>query len=194
MGLFEDLNRFLENRLDEFLRNNPHLELQALEEQLREQEEDTLKLIADLQLQQKRLQEEILGVAQEIQRWHERMNKAQSKGRPDLAQAAQQREATLLHQGNQLWGKMEGVKQRIAQTKALQRQIQTRRNEVHTKAREAEAARTQAQAQSQSQWQKSAWNQSSNYNIGAGVDPLETQFQRWETDEELDQMKRNMGR
>ncbi|HAG84825.1 MAG TPA: TIGR04376 family protein, partial [Cyanobacteria bacterium UBA12227] len=26
MGLFEDLNRFLENRLDEFLRNNPHLE------------------------------------------------------------------------------------------------------------------------------------------------------------------------
>ena len=114
MGLFEDLNRFLENRLDEFLRNNPHLELQALEEQLREQEEDTLKLIADLQLQQKRLQDEILAVAQEIQRWHERVNKAQSKGRPDLAQAAQQREAALLHQGNQLWGKMEGVKQRIA--------------------------------------------------------------------------------
>ncbi|MEQ8960351.1 MAG: TIGR04376 family protein, partial [Coleofasciculus sp. C2-GNP5-27] len=85
MGLFEDLNRFLENRLDEFLRNNPHLELQALEEQLREQEEDTLKLIADLQLQQKRLQDDILGVAQDIQRWHERVNKAQSKGRPDLA-------------------------------------------------------------------------------------------------------------
>ncbi|MEQ8964101.1 MAG: TIGR04376 family protein, partial [Coleofasciculus sp. C2-GNP5-27] len=105
---------------------------------------------------------------------------------------AQQREATLLHQGNQLWGKMEGVKQRIAQTKELQRQIQTRRNEVHAKAREVEAARAQAQAQSQ--WQTSAWNQSSNYNIGAGADPLEAQFQRWETDEELDQMKRNMGR
>ncbi|MEQ9552535.1 MAG: TIGR04376 family protein [Coleofasciculus sp. G3-WIS-01] len=192
MGLFEDLNSFLENRLDEFLRNNPHLELQALEEQLREQEEDTLKLIADLQLQQKRLQDEILGVAQDIQRWHERVSKAQSKGRLDLAQAAQQREAALLHQGNQLWGKMEGVKQRIAQTKALQRQIQTRRNEVHTKARVAEAAR--AQAQTQSQWQTSAWNQNSNYNIGSGVDPLESQFQRWETDEELDQMKRNMGR
>jgi len=192
VGLFEDLNRFLENRLDEFLRNNPHLELQALEEQLREQEEDTLRLIADLQLQQKRLQDDILAVAQDIQRWHERVNKAQSKGRADLAQAAQQREATLLHQGNQLWGKMEGVKQRIAKTTELQRQIQTRRNEVHIKAREVEAAR--AQAQSQSQWQTSAWNQSSNYNIGAGVDPLETQFQRWETDEELEQMKRNMGR
>ena len=35
MGLFDDLSRFLENRLEEFLRNNPHLELEALLEQLR---------------------------------------------------------------------------------------------------------------------------------------------------------------
>ncbi|MEY3222150.1 MAG: hypothetical protein RLZZ203_1006, partial [Cyanobacteriota bacterium] len=48
MSLFDDLSRFLESRLEEFLRNNPHLELQALLEQLREQEEDTLKLVADL--------------------------------------------------------------------------------------------------------------------------------------------------
>ncbi|MBE9127289.1 MULTISPECIES: TIGR04376 family protein [unclassified Coleofasciculus] len=192
MGLFEDLNRFLENRLDEFLRNNPHLELQALEEQLREQEEDTLRLIVDLQLQEKRSQDEILAVAQEIQRWHERVNKANSNGRPDLAQAAQQREANLLHQGNQLWGKMEGVKQRLAKTKELQRQIQTRRTEVRTKAKEAEA--TRAKSQTQSHWETSAWNQSPRYNIGAGVDPLDAQFRQWETEEELERMKRNMGR
>ncbi|MGL4503833.1 MAG: TIGR04376 family protein, partial [Planktothrix sp.] len=47
MGLFEDFSRFFETRLDEFLKDNPHLELQALEEQLREQEEDTLRLIAE---------------------------------------------------------------------------------------------------------------------------------------------------
>lgn len=192
MGLFEDLNRFLENRLDEFLRNNPHLELQALEEQLREQEEDSLRLMADLQVQEKRSQDEILGIAQEIQRWHERVNKAQSKGRPDLAQAAQEREAALLHQGNQVWGKMEGIKQRIAQAKELQRQIHTRRAEVRTKAKEAEAARATSQAQSH--WETSAWNQKQPYNIPAGLDPLESQFQRWETEDELEQMKRNMGR
>jgi uncharacterized protein (TIGR04376 family) len=147
VGLFDDLNRFLEDRLEEFIRNNPHLELQAIEEQLREQEEDTLRLIADLQLQQKGLQDEILSIAQDIQRWHERIDKAKSAGRQDLAQGAQEREAALLRQGNQRWGQMEGVKQRITQAKELQRQIQTRRQEVRAKAQEVEAMRASSQAQ-----------------------------------------------
>lgn len=75
MGLFDDFNRFLETRLEEFLRNNPHLELQALEEQLREQEEDALRLIADLNLQEQKLQDEILSTAQEVQRWHIRIER-----------------------------------------------------------------------------------------------------------------------
>ena len=67
MGLFDDINQFLEERLDEFLRDNPHLELQALEEQLREQEQDTTKLIARLQLEEKSLQNQILAIANDIQ-------------------------------------------------------------------------------------------------------------------------------
>ena len=63
MSLFDDLSQFLEERLDEFLENNPHLELQAIEEQLREQEADTNKLIIDLQLREKSLQEQILAIA-----------------------------------------------------------------------------------------------------------------------------------
>ena len=192
MGLFDDFNHFLEERLDEFLRNNPHLELQALEEQLREQEEDTLRLQADLQLQEKRLQDEILAIAQEIQQWHERVQKAKSHGRLDLAQAAQEREAALLRQGNQLWGQMEGLKQRIAKTKELLNQIQTRRTEVRGKATEVEAAR--ANTKTQQRWDTFGWNQSSNPNISGGADPLEEKFRRWEMDEELEHMKRNMGR
>lgn len=192
MGLFDDFNRFLENRLEEFLRNNPHLELQALEEQLREQEEDTLRLIADLKQQQKNLQDEILAIAQDIQRWHERVEKAQSHGRQDLAQAAQEREASLLRQGNQRWGQMEGVKQRITQSQELIRQIQTRRQEVRTKAKEVEAARASNQAQSQAE--TFGWNQNSSRQSYSGPDPLDDQFRRWELQEELDQMKRNLGR
>ncbi len=192
MGLFEDLNRFLENRLDEFLTNNPHLELQALEEQLREQEEDTLRLIIDLKTQEKSLQNEILAIAQDIQLWHGRVEKARANGRQDLAQAAQEREANLLHQGNQIWGKMEGVKQRISQTKELQRQIQTRRAEVKAKAKEVEA--TRANSKSQSPPQTSDWNHNYQRNISSGNDPLEEQFTRWETEAELERMKRNMGR
>jgi uncharacterized protein (TIGR04376 family) len=104
MGLFDDFSRFLESRLDEFLQNNPHLELQAIEEQLLEQEQDTIKLIAQLQLQEKNLQDEILSIAQEIQTWHSRISTARASGREDLANAAQEREAALLRQGNQRWG------------------------------------------------------------------------------------------
>jgi uncharacterized protein (TIGR04376 family) len=191
VGLFDDLNRFLENRLEEFLRNNPHLELEALLEQLRSQEEDTLKLIADLQLQEKRSQEDILSTAQEIQKWHIRVEKAKAAGREDLVSAAQAREAALLREGNQRWGQMQGVKERITQAKALLQKIQIRRQEVQTKA--AEAQKTRAQTQAQQRIETAGWgNQSSSYS--RTFDDLEEKFRRWETEDELQRIKRNMGK
>ncbi|MEH2241079.1 TIGR04376 family protein [Nostoc sp.] len=189
MGLFDDLSRFLENRLEEFLRNNPHLELEALLEQLREQEEDTLKLIADLQLQEKRSQEEILSTAQEIQRWHIRVQKAKNAGREDLASAAGEREAALLREGNQRWGHMQGLKERINQSQELLRKIQQRRQEVQAKAAEAQTVRDKTQTQQR--FETSGWsNQTSSYS--SGFDDLEEKFRSWETQDELEQMKRNL--
>ena len=189
VGLFDDFNRFLESRLEEFLRNNPHLELEALLEQLREQEEDTLKLIADLQLQEKRSQDEILATAQEIQRWHIRVEKAKTAGRQDLGAPAQEREAALLREGNQRWGRMQGIKERITQAKELMKRIQQRRQEVQAKAADVAANRTNYQA-AQS-FDTNGWNQSRN---SKGADDLEATFQRWETQDELEQLKRNLGR
>ncbi len=190
MGLFDDFNRFLESRLEEFLRNNPHLELEALSEQLREQEEDTLKVIAQLQLQEKRSQDDILATAQEIQKWHVRVEKAKTAGRQDLAQAAQQREAALLREGNQRWGQMQGIKERINQAKELLKRVQQRRQEVQAKATQAQANRASYQAQQRSD--TTGWNQSSSFSSNA--DDLEAAFRRWETQDELEQMKRNMVR
>jgi uncharacterized protein (TIGR04376 family) len=191
VGLFDDLSRFLEARLEEFLRNNPHLELEMLSEQLREQEDDTLKLIADLKLQEKRSQDEILDTAQEIQRWHIRVQKAKSAGREDLAIPAQAREDALLREGNQKWGQMQGLKERITQSQELLRKIQQRRQEVQAKAAEAQKARAQAQTQQRLEtntWQAPASSYSSQF------DDLEEKFRRWETQDELEQMKRNMGK
>lgn len=192
MGLIDDFNRFLENRLEEFIRNNPHLELQALEEQLQEQEQDAQRLIIDSQRQQQSLQDEILAIAQDIQRWHERVGKAQAAGRQDLAQAAKERESVLLREGNQRWGQMVGLKERITKAQELQRQIQSRRQEVQAKAKEVKAARASQEAQQRSE--TAGWNQSSTRNIRSGPDPLEDKFRRWETDDELEQLKRNLGR
>lgn len=196
MGLFEDLSRFLETRLDEFLRANPHLELQALEEQLRAQEEDAINLLGELKRREKQLEEGILSTAQEVQRWHARIEKAKAANRLDLVQPAQEREAALLRQGNHLWGQMKGVKERIAQTRELQRKVHLKRQELKPKIARAEAERASARAASRTQanWGATGWNQSPFGMFNQPVDPLEETFQRWETDEELEDLKRQMGK
>ena len=78
MSLFDDLSRFLETRLDEFLRANPHLELRALEDQLRGQEEDAIRLLSDLKRREQQLENGILETAKDIQQWHGRIEKAKA--------------------------------------------------------------------------------------------------------------------
>ncbi|MCL2930666.1 MAG: TIGR04376 family protein [Trichodesmium sp. MAG_R01] len=192
MGLFDDFSQFLENRLEEFLQNNPHLELQALEEQLRQQEEDTLRLIVQLQRQEKKLEQDILSTAQEVKRWHNRIEKAQTANRIDLVQAAQEREASFLRQGNQQWGQMQGYKQRIQQATELYHQIKQRCKEVRAKATQAETS--SYTARNEKPWETDGWNQNSSYNFDNLFDHLEEQFKSMETNEELERMKRNMGK
>jgi uncharacterized protein (TIGR04376 family) len=191
MGLFEDFSKFLETRLEEFLRNNPHLELQALEDKVREQEEESLRLLTDLRRREKQLEAEILATAQDIQRWHIRIEKAKNAQRLDLAKPAEEREAALLRQGNQLWGQMEMTKTRIQQTLELQQQIKLRKQEVKAKVAEAEAARARSTEQ---QWQTTGWNQTYQSSFSSPGDPLEQTFRKWETDAELEELKRQMGR
>ncbi|MDE5082181.1 MAG: TIGR04376 family protein [Trichodesmium sp. St15_bin1_1] len=192
MGLFDDFSQFLENRLEEFLQNNPHLELQALEEQLRQQEEDTLRLIIQLQRQEKKLEQDILSTAQEVKRWHNRIEKAQTANRPDLVQAAQEREASFLRQGNQQWGQMQGCKKRIEQAKGLYHQIKQRCKEVRAKAVQAET--THYTDKNERRWETDGWNQNISYDFDNLFDQLEEQFKSLETEEELKKMKRDMGK
>lgn len=199
MGLLDDLNQFLEDRLEEFLRNNPHLELQALLEQLREQEKDTIRLILDLQNQEQQLQEDILRVAKEIQIWHDRASKAKSVGRLDLAQSADTREAELLREGNQRWGQMQGCRDRIQQTRELQKQIQQRSAEVQVKVKAAQAQReaTREVDREVNQTAKPNWSDTSSNNSSSGspnAAQLDAKFEKWEMEMELEEMKRNLGR
>lgn len=194
MGLFEDLSRFLETRLDEFLRANPQLELLALEDQLRGQEEGAINLLGDLKRREKQLEDSILSVAQDVQRWHGRVEKARASNRQDLIKPAEEREAALLRQGNHLWGQMKGVKERIEQTRELQRRVHERRRELKTKIAQADAERaSQRSASATSSWE-TGWNQSPYSVFNQPLDPLEETFQRWETENELEVLKRQMGK
>jgi uncharacterized protein (TIGR04376 family) len=194
MGLFNDVSTFLEERLEEFLRNNPHLELQALEEQLQSQESDAISLVADLQRQEKQLKDDVLGTAKEVQTWHLRIEKAIAANRPDLVKPAQEREATLLRQGNHLWGQMKGVQERTLKTKELVSQIQARQKEIRAK---IEEARTQAKTkspQAQQAWESTSWSTDTAPERPKGPDDLDDAFRRWEMEAELEQLKRKIGK
>ncbi len=191
MGLIEDMKRFLESQIDDFLTKNPHLELQVIEEQLAQQETDTFQLIVDLQAQEKQVEQEILNTAQDIKNWYDRVQKATAAGRGDLAQAAQDRVNALLPQGNQLWGKMQGLKERKAKAQELFQTIKSRRTEVKAKAVAAQAARTQAEISDSS----SSWGSVNSYTSNSNsADPLDAKFRQWEADEELETLKRNLGK
>jgi uncharacterized protein (TIGR04376 family) len=192
MGLIEDMKRFLESQIDDFLSKNPHLELQVIGEQLAQQETDTVQLIVDLRSQEKQTEQEILNTAQEIKNWYDRVQKATAAGRSDLATAAQERVNALLPHGNQLWGKMQGLKERTTKAQELLQTIKTRRTEVKAKAAAAEAARTQAAAAASS---NTSWGSVNSYTSNSNfADPLEAQFRRWEADEELENLKRNLSK
>ncbi len=191
MGLFEDFSNFLESRLEEFLQNNPQLELQALLEQLKDEQRDTIKSIKQLQLDEKRIEAEILKVAKDIQRWHGWVSKAKSAGRKDLADEAQARENNLLSQGNLLWQQMEEVKQRIKESKELLISIEEKQKEVTLKIAQLKASENYAKTNS-TNYQTKSYN---NYQYsGSNFDPLEDKFEQWEMEQELDAMKRNINK
>ncbi|ELP56828.1 hypothetical protein O53_1438 [Microcystis aeruginosa TAIHU98] len=187
-NLFDDVSRFLETQLEEFLKSHPQLELQALVEQLREQERDTAKLISALENERQRLEQQILATAQDIQTWHARIDKAKAAGRQDLVKAASEREAALFRQGNQLWGRMEGVKKRLTQSQELLQQIQQRRQEVQIKAEKVPKNQSR-------DWETTFWDQpqESDYQR-SNYDNLDLKFKEWEMEEELKKLKREMGR
>ncbi|WP_267383129.1 TIGR04376 family protein [Cyanobacterium sp. uoEpiScrs1] len=187
MKIFKNFSQFLETQLEEFLENNPHLELQALLEQLREQEKKTLKLVIELEGQEKRLENDILTLAKDIQRWHQRIAKAKAVGRLDLAEPAQQREAALLRQGNQLWGQMQGTKQQILQTKELLSQIEKRKQVVQNQITQAKTI------YAKENYNNIGWNKGINYySYNKAIDPLEAEFQKWELDDELNRLKKEL--
>lgn len=190
MSVFEDVSRFLEKQLEEFLQAHPHLELQVLADNLREQEIKTKKLLTELEAEEKRQQDAILTTANEIKRWHERITKAEKAGRQDLASAAKEREAALLSQGNQQWGQMEVTKARFQQTQVLLEKIQVRQEEVKEKIRNT-PRKPQANPTTSSQRDPAnGWYQKVSLS---DPDPLDEQFKNWERDTELEELKRNMG-
>ena len=191
MGVFDEVSQFLETRLEEFLRQNPQLELQVLLEQIQDQEKETLQLLHNLRTQQSQQEEQLLALAEDIKLWHGRIQKAQQAQRLDLATAAQQRESELLQQGNQLWGQRLHTLEQFQQAQKLSQQMQQRRQEVQN---QIDSLKAQASRSTSTSAPKSTPPPPprASQNHSQSGDPLEAEFQRWELDEELNRLKRKL--
>lgn len=186
MGLLDDMSRLLEQRLDEFLKRHPHLELQALDEQLREQAIKTQQLVQSLQDNEQQLQGQVLAIAAEIKRWHERIAKAERAERFDLVEPARAREAALLRQGNQVWGQLASVKQTLTQAQQLYQETQQKRQAVQHRISQIPRAPRTATV---------GWETTPHTGFDASSaphDPVEAQFRDWEIAQDLQNLKQDL--
>lgn len=181
MNFFEDFTKFLESRLDEFLQSNPHLNLIIIAQELKQEKTDTINLIFRGESELKKIENSLLTIGKDIQTWHSRIEKAQKAGRLDLAQEAENRQNSLLTQGALFWRQMEEIKQKIALNKELLSSIETKEKEVNLKIEQLKATQSYSNT-----YQAPSTNQT-NYN-----NDLESKFQQWEIEQQLQEMKKNL--
>lgn len=187
MSLFDDVSQFLEAQLDVFLQENPQLALQVLEDQLREQEAETRRLILKLQQQEEQLQGDILAIAEDIRIWHQRITKADAAGRQDLVTPAREREAALLRQGNQRWGQLQSTQDNRKQSEVLLQKTLSKRQELAQKMATAKASQTPTPP-------PSGWQNAERYRRSPdSFDVVDSQFREWELEDELQQMRKDLG-
>lgn len=182
MGIFEDFSNFLESRLDEFLKSNPELNLTILQQEVKQQKRDTIKLINDLESKQKVLENQIVALGKEVSLWYARIEKAKQGGRFDLAEEAEKKQASLLQEGNLLWQEMEDVKQKNLDAKKLLITLEEKEREINLKMEQMKKVQPTY---------SSSHNFDNRYTHHSD-DDLESKFQQWEIEQELQKMKKNL--
>ena len=106
---WEQLEARLEQQLDAFLRANPAQESRLRDQEQQEQRQASQRHAQQRRQQAERLRAELLSLADEIRRWHERVERARAAGATDLAQRAQQHLDQLMERGRQRWQELEGL-------------------------------------------------------------------------------------
>ena len=107
MSWLDDLERSLEQRLDAFLRANPHQDVLLREQHLQDRQRNLHQRRQRLQQEAEELRQQLLHLAKDVRDWSSRCRRARNAGAQDLAERAEQHVQELMQQGRQLWGELE---------------------------------------------------------------------------------------
>ena len=103
----DNLERSLEERLEQFLRSNPSQDQLLREQHLQDRQRDLHNRRGQQQLQARELRRQLLTLAEQVQAWTQRGEKARRAGALELAQRADQHVVALMQQGRELWEEFE---------------------------------------------------------------------------------------
>ena len=171
---FSQLERQLEQQLESFLQANP-----AQEQLLRQQEQhERLQRLRrrrlDLQASAERARADLLRLAGEIRQWQERVQRARTAGADALARRADAHLAELMARGRDRW-------QALGQMGDDYRQVEQQLNELAQ-------GRTEAAPEGGS-------GQASKAHAAedAGMDDLEQAWSTFESEQDLEQLRRRQA-
>ena len=105
----DNLERSLEERLEQFLRSNPSQDQLLQEQHLQDRQRDLHNRRWQQQLQARELRRQLLTLAEQVQAWTKRGEKARGAGALELAQRADQHVVGLMQQGRELWDEFEAL-------------------------------------------------------------------------------------
>lgn len=105
----DNLERSLEERLEQFLRSNPSQDQLLQEQHLQDRQRDLHNRRGQQQLQARELRRQLLTLAEQVQAWTKRGEKARGAGALELAQRADQHVVGLMQQGRELWEEFEAL-------------------------------------------------------------------------------------
>ena len=107
----DQLERNLEERLDAFLRSNPDQDRLLNEQHLQDRQRNLNSRRDQMQIQARDLRRQLLSLAEQVQAWGKRTNKARNAGAEDLALRAEQHVNSLMNQGRDLWNELDALGQ-----------------------------------------------------------------------------------
>ena len=114
----EQLERELDKRLSEFLRNNP-VQDQLFQDQHQQDRAAALKRQRrQLQQDAEEQRQQLLELADQVKAWRDRIQRADRAGAKDLADRARRHMDELMTQGRHLWSDLENLGRRFEEVDA----------------------------------------------------------------------------
>ena len=107
LSWLDQLEQNLEDRLNAFLQSNPDQDRLLQEQHLQDRQRDLSSRRDQMQIQARDLRRQLLSLAEQVQAWGERTNKARDAGADDLALRAEKHVNSLMDQGRDLWNELD---------------------------------------------------------------------------------------